>query len=79
MINLFNQKTATHIFNQVNRPNRQSAAIDLSHTDLAKGFDYNALLAASPDGAAKSLDPRYGMDDLYNPGMQARVSVKFIF
>jgi hypothetical protein len=79
VLNLFNQKTARHIFDQVNRPQRQSAAIDLSHTDLSKGFDYNALIAASADGAAKSVDPRYGMDDLFNPGTQARISVKFIF
>jgi hypothetical protein len=79
VLNLFNQKTARHIFDQVNRPQRQSAAIDLSHTDLSKGFDYNALLAANADGAAKSADPRYGMNDLFNPGTQARVSVKFIF
>jgi hypothetical protein len=45
---------------------------------LAQGYDYNALLAARPDGA-NSKDPRYGMDDLFNPGLQARFSVRFLF
>ena len=47
-------------------------------TDLAQGYDYNALLAARPDGA-NARDPRYGMEDLFNPGLQARFSVRFLF
>ena len=43
-----------------------------------EGFDYNALLAATPDGA-RALDPRYGLEDLFNPGLSARISAKFIF
>jgi hypothetical protein len=78
VINVFNQKTARHIFDSYNRPNRQSAAVDLSGVDLAQGFDYNERIAASADGA-RSLDPRFGMEDLFNPGLQARVSAKFIF
>jgi hypothetical protein len=78
VLNLFNQKTARHIFDQLNRPQRQSAAIDLSNVDLAQGFDYNALINASPDGA-RAYDPRFGMADLFNPGVQARISAKFIF
>ncbi len=78
VLNLFNQKTARHVFDQLNRPNKQPSAIDLSNVDLAKGFDYNALINASPDGA-RAYDPRYGMADLFNPGLQARISAKFIF
>lgn len=79
--NLFNQKTATHIFNYLNRGAglpRASSAIDLSKTDLTKGFDYNALIKASPDGL-NAYDPRYGMADLWQTGAQGQFSIKFIF
>ena len=78
VLNIFNQTTARHIFDNVNRPRRSSSAINLANTDLARGYDYNAMLDASPDGA-NARDPRYGMQDLFNPGLQARVSAKFIF
>src|SRR5205823_4119183 len=51
VINLFNQKTATHIFNSLNKgagQARADSAIDLSNVDLAKGYNYNALILASP-------------------------------
>ena len=35
-------------------------------------------MAARPDGQ-NSYDPRYGMEDLFNPGLQARFSMRFIF
>jgi hypothetical protein len=81
VINLFNQKTATHIFNYLNKGAglaRGDSAIDLSHTDLSQGYDYNALILESPSGA-EAYDPRYGMADLFQPGTQAYMSVKFIF
>jgi hypothetical protein len=78
VLNLFNQKTARHIFSNLNRSRRPSAGIDLSNTNLAAGYDYNALLAATPDGA-NALDPRFGMNDLFNPGLSARLSVRFTF
>jgi hypothetical protein len=78
VLNVFNQKTARHIFDSVNRPRRASAAINLANTDLAQGYDYNALIAATPEGEG-ARDPRYGMDDLFNPGTQARFSVRFLF
>ncbi len=55
-----------------------SSAIDLAPTNLNNGYDYNALLRATPDGA-NAYDPRYGMDDLFEPGTQGQVSVKFLF
>jgi hypothetical protein len=82
--NLFNQKTATHIFNFLNKgaPAGSSAkaanAIDFSEVNLAAGYDYNALIRQSLEGAA-SYDPRYGMDDLYQPGLQGQFSVKYSF
>ena len=38
---------------------RADSAMDLSKVDLAKGYDYNALIHASPSGA-NAFDPRYG-------------------
>ncbi len=80
-INLFNQKTARHTFNYLNRGAgraRSSAAIDLSTVDLFKGYDYNALIQQSGEGRG-AYDPRYGSADLFNPGFQGRIAVKFIF
>jgi hypothetical protein len=71
VLNVFNQKTATHFYNQVNRgPSglpRQASAIDLHGVNLLQGYDYRALLAATADGA-NALDPRFMRDDLFNPG-----------
>ena len=82
MLNLFNQKTATHIFNQLNRGRRalprQSSAINLADVDLSKGYDYNALIRATADGA-NAYDPRYGQQDLFNARTQGQFSVKFMF
>jgi carboxypeptidase family protein/TonB-dependent receptor-like protein len=82
VINLFNQRTARHIFNILNKggivPDRSSSFIDLSNTDLTKGYDYNALIRATPDGA-DAYDVRYGMPDLFEPGSRAYLTVKFEF
>jgi hypothetical protein len=81
VINLFNQQTATHLFNSLNKGAglaRADSAIDLSKTDLAKGYDYNALILASPSGK-NAYDPRYGQPDLWQAGTAGQVSVKFIF
>jgi hypothetical protein len=82
--NLFNQKIATHIFNYLNKgapagSNAKAAnAIDFSEVNLAAGYDYNALILQTLEGSA-SYDPRYGMYDLFQPGMQGQFSVKFTF
>ena len=71
--NLFNQKTTRHIFNFLNRGSgteRGSSLIDLTNTDLTKGYDYNALIRATPDGA-NAYEPRYGMADLFEDGTRA--------
>ena len=81
MLNLFNQKTARHVFNYLNRgagAPRASSAINLANVDLFKGYDYNAMIRATSDGA-NALDPRYGMDDLFEAGTQGQFSVKFLF
>jgi len=82
--NIFNQKTASHIFNFLNKgapagsQTRGADAIDFSEVNLAAGYDYNALILATQEGRA-AFDPRYGMDDLFNPGLQGQFSVKFLF
>lgn len=84
VLNLFNQKTATHIFNHLNKgaPGQSSTipadAIDMSQVNLAAGYDYNALIRASADGV-NAYDPRYGQPDLWQPGLQGQFSVKFTF
>ncbi len=78
ILNLFNQQTARHFFDSVNRPRRTSSEINLANTNLETGYDYNALLDATPDGA-NARDPRYLMDDLFNAGLQGRLSVRFLF
>ncbi len=81
VLNLFNQKTSRHIFNFLNRGGgvaRASSAINLTNVNLVNGYDYNALLRATPDGE-NAFDPRYGMADLFEPGTQGQVSVKFLF
>ena len=82
--NLFNQKTSRHRFNSLNRgagTPRQSSAIDLHSVDLAKGYDYRALINATSDARSGfgAYDPRYGLDDLFNPGFSGRIGLKFIF
>jgi hypothetical protein len=81
--NLFNQQTTRHIFNGLNRGSgaggaRPSAAIDLSGTDLTKGYDYNALILRSTEGAG-AYDPRYQKADLFEQGIHAYATVKFLF
>jgi len=80
--NLFNQKTARHVYNYVNKggiiPDRSSSYIDLSSTDLSKGYNPDALIRSTTDGV-NAFDPRYKMDDLFNDGTQAYFTAKFLF
>ena len=81
VLNLFNQKTARHVFNYLNRgagSPRGRPAIDLHDVNLKSGYDYRALIHASTEGA-NAYDPRYGMEDLFEPGTQGQLSVKFLF
>jgi len=79
VLNVFNQKTVRHRFNGYNR-NRSAAGINLASTNLANGYDYKALIAATPDGKANNaIEPRYGADDLWSEGTQGYMMVKFLF
>ena len=83
VLNVFDQQTARHIFNTLNKgaiiPDRQSSFIDLHGVDLSQGYDYVALINSTTDGAARAYDPRYGMADLFEPGRRAYATVKFLF
>jgi hypothetical protein len=91
VLNVFNQKQERHIFDAVNRVGANgrsvnSSRIDTAGVDLTQGYDYNALLAQSPDAAKPAsqnasgfADPRYLMADQWNPGLRARFSVRFLF
>jgi len=81
ILNLFNQKTSRHRFDNLNRGAGTpvpSSAISLANVNLNNGYDYDALIRATSDGA-NAYDPRYGMDDLFNEGLAARLGVKWSF
>ena len=78
VINLFNQKTERHVFDKINRERRQSSAIVLSGVDLAQGYDFNQMIRDSPEGDF-AFDPRYGMSDLFNPGLRGQFLVRYLF
>jgi hypothetical protein len=77
VLNLFNQKTVRHRFNYLNRA-RASSEIDLSRTDLAQGYDYNAMIDAKTDPAGPR-DSRYGMDDLFSEGTSGHLLMRWVF
>jgi hypothetical protein len=82
VLNVFNQKTARHIFNFLNKggiiPDRASSYIDLHSTDLSRGYDVNALIRATTDGA-NAYDVRYGQEDLFEDGTRGYFTIKFVF
>ena len=79
VLNLFNQQTARHSYNKLNRA-RSAAEVNLAPLDLSKGYDYRALISATPDGRrGVANDPRFGLDDLFNEGTRADFMVKFLF
>jgi hypothetical protein len=85
-LNVFNQKTSRRRFTSLNRGagaggGRQASAIDLSKTDLFKGFDYRAMLAQTVDAKTGpgAIDPLFGLDDIFSPGFTGRIGIKFTF
>jgi hypothetical protein len=82
-LNLFNQKTARHMFSDVNRGANgpvASSAISLDNINLANGYDFNALINNTPDGRVNNArDPRFGMEDLFEAGFQGYFTIKYLF
>ena len=79
VLNLFNQKTVRHTFNLLNR-NRSAASINLANQDLAKEYDYRAMINNTTDGRnGIGYEPRFGMDDLWSEGTTAHFMVKWLF
>ena len=90
-LNIFNQKQARHVFDTLNRIGANgrvlsSSALRLASVNLLNGYDYNAILATTPDAAkpagtagAGYRDPRYQMGDIFNPGFDGRFSIRFLF
>jgi hypothetical protein len=77
VLNVFNQQTVRHTFNYLNRA-RAAAEINLASTDLARGYDYRAMIGATSD-AANAFEPRYRQDDMFNPGTTGHFLVKYLF
>ena len=81
VLNVFNQKTTRHVYNYLNRGTgllSLANLVDTSAQDLSKGYDADALIRATPNGAA-AYDPRYGQADLFEDGTRGFVTVKFLF
>jgi hypothetical protein len=78
--NLFNQKTSQYTFPFYNRYRTRSSGMSMN-LDWTKGYDYKALVAASPDAlkTTGALDPRFGKPDNFGPGIACRFGVKFEF
>jgi hypothetical protein len=81
VLNVLDAQTDRHIVDGINRWRVKSSLINPSNIDLRAGYDYNALLAATPDAstALGFKDPRYGMADLFNDPRTARISLRFLF
>jgi hypothetical protein len=94
VLNLFNQQTVRHRDMAVNRFRDESSEIDLSNVNLLQGFNWQQLFSQTTyaQDPTKSTDPTsfdphknfsvnpyYGLPDIWNPGLSARIGVKFIF
>ncbi len=85
-LNLFNQKTPRSRFTSLNRGagaggGQPGSSIDLSGTDLFKGFDYRTMLSQAADAKSGrgAIDPLFGLSDIFNTGFTGRLGLKFIF
>jgi hypothetical protein len=79
--NIFNQKTSRLIYTYLNRYRARGSGINLFATDFTKGYNYQALLAASADARLPTgaLDPRFNKQDNFNTGFVGRFGLKFTF
>ena len=79
--NLFNQKTSQLTYSFYNRYRQRSSLINLANVNLFNGYDWQALLAGTPDAKLPitAKDPRFGMADNFRDGFAGRVGVKYTF
>jgi hypothetical protein len=79
--NIFNQRISQYTFPFYNRYRIVAAGMKMTNVDLAKGYDYKTLVAASPEAAKTTgaLDPRFGKADSYSDGFVGRFGIKFTF
>jgi outer membrane receptor protein involved in Fe transport len=89
--NLFNQQQERHRVQFVNRVGADgrrliSSAINLSQVDLTQGYDYQTMLTNTIDAqkapgtpVSGYQDPRFNQPDVWNPGIQGRLSIRFMF
>jgi hypothetical protein len=79
--NIFNQSISQYTYPFYNRYRIVAAGMNMTNVDLVKGYDYKALVAASPEAAKSTgaLDPRFGKADSYSGGFVGRFGIKFTF
>lgn len=80
--NVFNQKTAQLLYTYYNRYRTNPSEINYTTFDFTKPYDYKALIAKTADATTKpygAIDPRFGKEDLFRPGFQGRLGIKFTF
>jgi hypothetical protein len=80
--NVFNQKTAQLLYTYYNRYRTNPSEVNYTTFDFTKPYDYKALIAATSDAKTQAygaLDPRFGKEDLFRPGFQGRLGIKFTF
>jgi hypothetical protein len=79
--NLFNRKISQYTYPFYNRYRVPSAGMTMTNVDLVKGYDYKALVAASPEAAKSTgaLDPRFLKADSFSTGFVGRFGIKFTF
>ena len=80
--NIFNQKPAQLLYTYYNRYRTNPSELNYTTFDFSKPYDYKALVAATSDATTKpygAIDPRFGKEDLFRPGFQGRLGVKFTF
>lgn len=76
-LNLFNQRTTRHVWTELNRA-RTSAEINLAPIDLAKGYDFNAMIRGTSEGQG-AFSPLFGQADPFNAPFSGRFMVKYQF
>ena len=82
LLNTFNQKTSRH---QLQLPEPRGGCAAGVFRDLSGATSTSATatittrcIQGSPDGA-NAYDPRFDMDDIFEPGTQGYFTVRFIF